>query len=182
MKYPNGAKLLYGLNIENRKKLMLAMRDADVNDSQIGKVIGISRERVAQSLGRRDREAIEEERHKTRLEKAKPMVEQGLSLAKIASGVGCSRSTIESLITELMPFGAYLKLKRKRQVDVVAKELMEFVTKSHLPLTQYYLQIWDNNLNARALRVMKIPQWRKYLGLETELFTRKPSVAREDVS
>ena len=182
MKYPNGAKLLYGLNIENRKKLMLAMRDADVNDSQIGKVIGISRERVAPRIGRRDREILEEARRKEWLKEVIPLIRAGVSVAQIAIAVGISRQTVRGLIEEVMSFKDYLRLNRQLKVEIVARQLREFVEKTGLPLTQYYLQIWDNNLNARALRVMKIPQWREYLGLETELFTRKPSVAREDVS
>ena|SRR3990167_10671090 len=181
MKHPNGAKLLYGLNIENRKKLMFSMREAKVNDSQIGQVLGISRERVAQSIGRCGREIVEETRHRERLEKIKPLVEQGLSATKISRVVGYSRATIEGLISDLMPFEQYLKLKRKIKVELIAQQLREFVDKTGLPLTQYYLQIWDYNLNARALRIMKLTQWREYLGLETKLYTREPSVAKEDV-
>lgn len=151
------------LNLSNgqRLSLMRRMRDSEprINDSQIGKIVGISRERVRQLLGNIHDEIDLHEWKKTAVELFLHNTQDPRSIARI---IGKGRNYTTRAIIESIGKDKYSMMRFEYRKASLKEELVEFF-KLHPECidSTYPFQRLDANLYNRATRIMSTPDWRQ---------------------
>lgn len=151
----------------NRTQQMKYLRECGLDDPQIGKCFGISRERVAQIIGRVRTSKFYAQKMKDRVDKVVELLEQGYTKAEINRKLG---GTNKNFPHDLMKRNglryidyAPARLERKRkQAEADLRKML----KAGQQLNTYDIQCYSMELYHRIIRVMGIKQWREYLGVE----------------
>lgn len=110
------------LTASEREALMLRMRKANIEDSKIGKVFGISRQRIGQLLG------LNRHYHKWTEDKtdtAKKMFEDGRDFDTIGLTIGISDSCVRDKLKSIYTRAEWVKVKRLRRKITGAQMAIE---------------------------------------------------------
>lgn len=139
---------------------MKYLRQCGLKDPEIGEFMGISRERVAQLIGRVRLDADWQENEREQLDSVKAMLKNGLTMAEIEREVGNS-NLWTWLSARKVRYADYATQRLERRKQQVIKDISRML-EAGIELNTYNLERVDGNLYTRAMKVMGIKEWKKY--------------------
>ncbi len=168
----------------DRNALMLKMREAGIDNSKIGRVVDISRERVRQLIGNTGNY------HKwtdDNIDTAKKMFEEGANFDNIGLVVGISDTQVRDKLLSLYSNSEWVKIKHLRRKKIgermsierdasIKARLMEFKsTLNGSGARPIELMRYSRSLYAVANMVKPVEQWFEECGIECKRVGRNAS-------
>ena len=161
------------MNSEERKSIMIELRALNLSDEQIGGVVGLTRERVAQILGRK-KEDVEILRARKDAEKAvKSLLPTGINIFEVSNQTNIPVRDLRSAMSRLgLKYSDFAEARRQHKIDLVSAEVRQFMKIHNVPLISTALMRLDRTLYNKMSQLMGIPDWRKHLKVEDRTYGR----------
>lgn len=152
----------------DRDTVIKTLRDLNkLSDEEIGAVVGLTRERIAQIAGRK-KEDPDLARYRVRCEKVlRRYLPKGFVLAEIQLASGIPLRDLRSALARLgLHLSDFADARWQRKIKIVLGEIRQFLKQHKVPLMTTTLMRLDRTLYSRMWTLMPIKDWRLMLKKE----------------
>ena len=140
---------------------MRSLRQDGVNDAVISRAFGISRERVAQLIGRNRATQTYQKKNKEKTRILLAMAKDGKSAKEISESIGGTQSMVFQALKALgHHYSDFHEQRLKKRRERIMEEVIGFLQKHDVPLTISSLLRHDRSLWGRMDRNGHIQEWR----------------------
>lgn len=144
----------------DRTAAMKYLRQCGLNDVQIGIFMGLSRERIAQLIGRGGQDPKLVAKEQTLIASVINMLKAGHTMADIERYTG-NHNVLSWMRSRGLRYADYAANRLQARKELVIQDITAML-KAGYELNTYNLQRYDRNLYVRAMKVMGIKEWKRY--------------------